>query len=70
MIQPWKNLASRPAGDFRIFTARWIRRLSPRTGQAHEFIVLDSLNWVNIVAVTSDQKLIMVEQYRQGTETV
>ena len=70
MIQPWKKVSSRPAGDFRIFTARWDRSVSPRTGQTHEFIVLDSLNWVNVVAVTPDQKLVLVEQYRHGTETV
>jgi ADP-ribose pyrophosphatase len=70
MIQPWKKAGSRPAGDFRIFTARWDQRVSPRTGQTHEFIVLDSLNWVNIVAVTPEQQVVMVEQYRHGTETV
>jgi ADP-ribose pyrophosphatase len=70
MIQPWKKIASRPAGDFRIFTARWDQRLSPRTGQTHEFIVLDSLNWVNIVALTPNREVVMVEQYRHGTETV
>jgi ADP-ribose pyrophosphatase len=70
MIEPWKSVATRPAGDFRIFSARWDKRVSPRTGQTHEFIILDSLNWVNIVAVTPEQKLVMVEQYRHGTETV
>ncbi len=70
MIQPWKRVSTRPGGDFRIFSARWDRRLSPRTGQEHEFIVLDSLNWVNIVAVTPEDQIVMVEQYRQGTETV
>jgi ADP-ribose pyrophosphatase len=69
-IQPWKRVSSEPAGDFRIFKARWDRRVSPRTGRTHEFIVLDSLNWVNIVAVTPDQQLVMVEQFRHGTETV
>jgi ADP-ribose pyrophosphatase len=70
MIQPWKRIASQPAGDFQIFTARWDDKLSPRTGQVHRFVVLDSHDWVNIVAVTPDQKLVMVEQYRQGTDTV
>ena len=70
MIQPWKKIASRPAGDFRIFKARWDQKVSPRTGQAHEFVVLDTLDWVNVVAVTPEQELVMVEQYRHGTETV
>jgi len=32
--------------------------------------VLDSVNWVNVIAITPDQKLVMVEQYRHGSNTV
>jgi ADP-ribose pyrophosphatase len=70
MIKPWKRITSKPAGDFQIFTARWDEKVSPRTGRVHRFIILDSHDWVNIVAVTPEQKLVMVEQYRQGTDTV
>jgi ADP-ribose pyrophosphatase len=70
MIQPWTRISSRPAGDFRIFSARWDQKVSPRTGQIHEIVVLDSHDWVNIVAVTPDQKLVMVEQYRHGSDTI
>ena len=44
--------------------------LSPRTGKEHGFFVLDSVNWVNVIAVTPDQKLVMVEQFRHGSNTV
>ena len=70
MIQPWKKISSTPLGDFRIFTIRKDKKISPRTGNAHDFFVLDSLNWVNIIAITPNQKLVMVEQYRHGTDTV
>ena len=70
MIQPWKTLRSKPIGDFRIFKLRSDFKLSPRTGQEHDFYVLDSVNWVNVIAVTPDQKLVMVEQYRHGSNTV
>jgi ADP-ribose pyrophosphatase YjhB (NUDIX family) len=42
----------------------------PRTGKEHDFYVLDSVNWVNVIAVTPDQQLVMVEQYRHGSNTV
>jgi len=45
-------------------------KISPRTGKEHDFYVLDSVNWVNVVAVTPDQKLVMIEQYRHGSNTV
>ena len=70
MIKPWKTIRSTPAGDFRIFKIRSDLKTSPRTGKEHDFYVLDSVNWVNIIAVTPDQKLVMVEQYRHGSNTV
>jgi 8-oxo-dGTP pyrophosphatase MutT (NUDIX family) len=70
MIQPWKTLRSAPIGDFRIFKIRSDFKLSPRTGKEHDFYVLDSVDWVNVVAVTPDQKLVMVEQYRHGSNTI
>jgi 8-oxo-dGTP pyrophosphatase MutT (NUDIX family) len=70
MVKPWKKTGSKPLGDFRIFKIRSDTCVNPRTGQAHDFYVLDSVNWVNVVAVTPDQKLVMVQQYRFGTETV
>lgn len=70
MIQPWRLLESQPLGDFRVFKIRSDRKLSPRTDQPHEFFVLESSSWVNVVAVTPDNHLVMVEQLRHGTNTV
>lgn len=70
MIEPWKKISSRPLGDFRIFTVRADKKISPRTNKEHEFFVIDSVNWVNIIAVTSDQQLVMIEQFRHGSNTV
>jgi len=70
MIKPWQKTGSRPLGDFRIFTLRSDRAVSPRTGKEHEFFVIDCANWVNVIALTTDDHLVMVEQYRHGTNTV
>ena len=70
MIQPWKKLGTTPLGDFKVFTIRRDRKVSPRTGSEHDFFVIDCVNWVNVIAVTSDRQLVMVEQFRHGTETV
>jgi ADP-ribose pyrophosphatase len=70
MIKPWKKISSKPAGDFRIFTIRSDVKISPRTGKEHDFFVLDSVDWVNVVAVTPQNELVMVEQFRHGTDTV
>jgi len=70
MIKPWKIVRTAPVGDFRIFKIRSDTSVSPRTGQEHDFYVLESVHWVNIIALTPDQKLVMVEQYRHGSHTI
>ena len=70
MIEPWKKISSRQLGDFRIFTVRGDTKVSPRTNKEHEFFVIESVNWVNVVAVTPDHRLVMVEQFRHGSNTV
>lgn len=70
MIRPWQKLSTKLLGNFKIFTIRSDRKVSPRTQAEHDFFVIDSSNWVNVIAITPDQKLVMVEQYRHGSNTV
>jgi 8-oxo-dGTP pyrophosphatase MutT (NUDIX family) len=70
IIKPWEKLGSEPVGDFRIFSIRSDRKVSPRTRQPHDFYVIDCVNWVNVVAVTPDRQLVMIEQFRHGSNTV
>jgi 8-oxo-dGTP pyrophosphatase MutT (NUDIX family) len=70
MIKPWEKISSEARGDFRIFTIRSDRKISPRTKEQHDFFVIDCANWVNVIAITSDQQLVMVDQYRHGSNTI
>ncbi|HEX3798000.1 MAG TPA: NUDIX hydrolase [Verrucomicrobiae bacterium] len=70
MILPWEKVSSEPVGDFRIFTVRTDRKISPRTKKEHDFFVIDSVNWVNVVALTPEREIVMIEQYRHGSNTV
>ena len=63
----WDTVSEEPAGDFRIFTMREVVAKSPRTGENHKFVLLDGSDWVNIIAITVDKKIVMVKQYRFGT---
>jgi 8-oxo-dGTP pyrophosphatase MutT (NUDIX family) len=53
-----------------IFTVTSRRAMSPRTGRRHEFLVLEAPEWVNVVPLTADGNVVLVEQYRQGTGEV
>ena len=70
MIRPWLKTGSRAEGDFRVFRLRTDLKTSPRTGATHEFVVLECPDWVNVIALTPDSQLVMLEQYRHGTDTV
>src|SRR5271156_3023796 len=70
MIKPWPTIRSVLIGDFRIFKLRSDFKVSPRTGKEHDFFVLDSVHWVNVIALTPDNQMVMVEQYRHGSNTI
>ena len=69
-IRPWERVGTKPVGNFRIFNIRSDLRVHPRTGRQHDLFVIESVDWVNACAVTTDGHLVMVEQFRHGSETV
>ncbi len=70
MIESWKKRSSKLLGDYRIFQLRRDRSRSPRTGKEHDFYVLDTGDWINVVPITSDGQIVLIRQYRHGTEEV
>ena len=70
MVKNWPVVSTRPLGSYRIFSLRSDVKINPRTGGRHDFFVLDCPDWVNVVAITPHQRLVMVEQFRHGTNTV
>mgnify|MGYP001821448392 CR=1 FL=1 len=69
-IQPWPLLTSKVLQDFPIFQLRQDTRQSPRTGKGHDFFVLDSRDWINVVPVTPEGNLVLIRQFRHGTASV
>jgi ADP-ribose pyrophosphatase len=69
-LRRWKKLGSRTVADLRIFSIRAERMVSPRTHQPHEFFVIDCVDWVNVIALTPDQQVVMIEQYRHGSRSI
>ena len=70
MLKPWKKISTKPLADFHIFKVRSDLKECPATGKRGEFYVLESVNWVNVIAITPDEQLVMVEQYRHGSDTI
>jgi len=70
VIQSWPTISSKPLGDYRVFSVRAVDKFAPRTGRTHEFYLIDCVNWVNVIALTPDRQVVMVEQYRHGSDTI
>jgi ADP-ribose pyrophosphatase len=68
--KPWPLISSRLDRSFRIFNLRMDRALSPRTGEEHDFIVLASSPWVNVIALTDREEVVLIHQYRHGIREV
>jgi ADP-ribose pyrophosphatase len=63
----WELVNSREDRSYSLFSVAINKNRSPRTGKIHEFQVLNSPDWVAVIAVTPDNNLVMVRQYRHGT---
>jgi len=65
-IKPWQRLDTEMVYACRVFSLRRDRSRSPRTGSEHDFFILDACDWVNVVPLTADDRVVMVRQYRHG----
>ena len=63
-------VSSEIVAETRIFRLRADLAKSPRTGRVHPFQILESPDWVNIVALTPDNQMVFIRQYRFGTREV
>ncbi|MBI5967876.1 MAG: NUDIX hydrolase [Deltaproteobacteria bacterium] len=70
MAQPWKFLNSKILQSCRVFTLNKERYRSPHTGREHDFYLIDSPDWVNVIPLTPEGNVILVKQYRFGTKEI
>ena len=66
----WKILSSTREKGYRVFNLRTDRARSPRTGEAYDFFVIESSDWVNVIPLTPDNRVVLIEQYRHGTREI
>jgi ADP-ribose pyrophosphatase len=70
MPEPWPIVRSTPEKSYRVFAVRTDTARSPRTGKEHDFYVIESVDWVNVIPLTPDDQVVMVRQYRHGTRQI
>jgi len=63
-------LSREPGADLRLFRPRWDLRRNPRSGATQRCLVLETRDWVNVVARTAEGRIVAVRQFRFGVERV
>lgn len=67
-LPPYKTTSSEVISDTKLFRLEVHHRAEETTGRTGTFFVLDAPDWINVVAITTEGKFILVEQFRHGTE--
>jgi 8-oxo-dGTP pyrophosphatase MutT (NUDIX family) len=67
---PWPLVKSEPGPDLMIARVRIDTLTNPRTGQDLRRLVLETRDWVNVVALTRERRLVVVRQFRFGAAAV
>ena len=66
----WRRESSEYVADCRVFKVRRDVSADPRDGRAHDFYVIEAPDWINVVPLTPRGEVVLIEQYRHGTEEV
>ncbi len=69
-LRPWPLLKTRRLHNYRIFNSLVETARSPRTGDVHDFYVLEGPDWVNVIALTPKQEVVLIRQFRHGTRRI
>lgn len=66
----WKRKTSREIADCRVFKVREDFCIRPGDEAKSKFFVVESPDWVNVIALTKDRQVIVIKQFRHGTEEI
>lgn len=70
MIRDWDELGTRVRLDCKIFRLEERRFRSPRTGVERDFVVFSGADWINVLAITPEEEVVLIRQYRHGAREV
>ena len=66
MIKPWRIIKSEKGPSLQLFNVRFDWVQNPRNSKEMRRVILETDEWINIVAVTPDKKIVVVRQFRFG----
>lgn len=64
--RPWELIRSEQGPNLVIFQTRYDWVKNPRNARSLKAVILETADWVNIVAITPENKIVIVKQFRFG----
>ena len=68
--QRWKKLGARLVAHTRIFDVQSVDFHHPAHAAPRDFFLINAPDWVNVVAVTPAHEIVLVRQFRFGTNDI
>jgi 8-oxo-dGTP pyrophosphatase MutT (NUDIX family) len=69
-IPTWKTTTKKIVAENPFLTLEEHRREEEGTGKHGYFFIVHAPNWANIIAITENNELVLIEQFRQGSDRV
>jgi ADP-ribose pyrophosphatase len=69
-IPRWKTTSKKILAENPFLALEEHRREEEGTGRQGYFFIIDTPDWVNIIALTEEKEVVLIEQFRQGSERI
>ncbi len=68
--ETWKRIRSENVADCKIFKVRRDFSVRENSDREFPFYCIENPEWVNVIPVTTSGEVVLIEQYRHGTEEI
>ncbi len=69
-MKKWKKLDEKLLIKTPIFEFKSFKLLHGEKHTNHEFYIIDSKDWVNVIPITPDNEIVLIKQYRAGSDEI
>lgn len=70
MVPIWETISTKELSDLKIFKAELVTRRHSVLNKQSDFVVLNSRNWANVIPITKNGEILLIEQFRQGSNSI
>lgn len=69
-LDTWTRRRSKPVADCRVFKVREDTCERASDNKEATFFIIENPDWVNVIALTAHEQVVLIEQFRHGSEEI